>query len=40
MKRSANDKLIDVAKEMAEFLGESKYGLSFTKENVYNFPID
>ena len=29
MKRNANDKLMDVAKEMADFLGESKYGLSF-----------
>ena len=29
MKRNANDKFMDVAKEMADFLGESKYGLSF-----------
>ena len=29
MKKNANDKLMDVAKEMADFLGESKYGLSF-----------
>ena len=29
MKRNANDKLMDLAKELADFLGESKYGLSF-----------
>ena len=29
VKRQTNDKLMDVAKELAEFLKESKYGLSF-----------
>jgi hypothetical protein len=29
MKRQANDKIMDVAKELAEMLNESKYGLSF-----------
>ena len=29
VKRQTNDKLMDVAKELAEFLKEPKYGLSF-----------
>ena len=29
MKRNANDKLMDVSKELAVLMNESKYGLSF-----------
>jgi len=29
MKRSANDKLLDVSKELANLLNENRYGLSF-----------